>query len=243
MNLQTTKLEEQSRITKSLIFPALFVLLLWIVKLLEKNSSITFHHFGIFPRTLDGLIGIIGSPLVHADFSHLINNSIPLLILGSCLFYFYKDIALKVFILIWLIGNIWLWSIARPSYHIGASGIVYGLVCFLFLSGILRKNKALMVVSLLVTFLYGSLVWGVLPIDYHISFEGHLMGSLAGILLAVYYRERGPQKEEYIWEEEEAQEAEEVIIDFQEMDSEIKPQENIEIKLDHKIVCHYKPKE
>ena len=229
--------EERTNIIKSVVFPFLFVLILWIVKLIEKNSSISFYHFGIFPRSLNGLKGIICSPFLHADFSHLINNSIPLLILGSCLFYFYKEIALKLFLLIWFMGNIWLWSIGRPSYHIGASGIIYGLVSFLFLSGILRRNKALMVVSLLVTFLYGSLVWGVLPIDYKVSFEGHLMGSLAGIILAVYYRERGPQKEEYIWEEEEEE------IHFQEIDSEIKPEENMEVKSDHKIVYHYKTKD
>ena len=227
--------EERTKLIKSIVFPLFFVFVLWIVKLIEKNSSVNFYHYGIFPRSLDGLKGIIFSPFLHADFSHLINNSIPLLILGSCLFYFYREIAIKVFILLWFVGNIWLWAIARPSYHIGASGIVYGLVSFLFFSGILRKNKPLMVVSLLVTFLYGSLVWGVLPIDYHISFEGHLMGSVAGIVLAIYYKEKGPIRQEYVWEEEENEEEEHI--------AEIDPEAELDNKSKLKIVYYFKPNE
>ena len=99
--------------------------------------------------------------------------------------------------------NLWVWAAARNAFHIGASGLVYGFASFIFFSGIIRKNIKLMALSLLVVFLYGSMVWGIFPIDYRISFEAHLFGSIAGLLLAIYFRKEGPQREEYEWEEEE----------------------------------------
>ena len=200
---------EKNKILSSLFFPALFVAIMWVVKLLEIIFSVRFVEFGIYPRELYGLPGIITAPFIHGDFAHLFNNSLPVLILGTALFYFYRGISYKVFFLIYFITNLWLWSLGRPSYHIGASGLVYGLATFLFFSGIFRWNINLIVVSLLVTFLYGSLVWGILPIDHKISFEGHFVGSIAGIFLAIYYRKEGPQKKKYEWEEEKDNEDEE----------------------------------
>jgi membrane associated rhomboid family serine protease len=124
-----------------------------------------------------------------------------LLVLGSALFYFYRDIALKVFFLTFLMGNIWLWAMGRDSFHIGASGIVYGLASFLFFSGVWRRQAQLAVISMLVVFLYGSLVWGIFPSKEPISFEGHLTGTLAGFALSIYYRGQGPVRKKYAWEE------------------------------------------
>ena len=109
--------------------------------------------------------------------------------------------------MIWLFTGFWVWLGARSEAHIGASGLIYGLVCFLFLSGILRKDTRLLAVSLLVTFLYGSLVWGILPVNQGISWESHLFGSVAGLFCAVYYRHEGPQRQKSQWEIDEENEA------------------------------------
>lgn len=175
---------------------------MWLVKLTELWQNTGFGSWGIYPRTLEGLKGILFSPLLHSGFSHLTNNSVSFLILTAALLYFYQKLGYTVFFFSWFLSGLWLWCIGRESYHIGASGIIYALAAFLFFSGVFRKNKSLAVVSLLVTFLYGSMVWGVLPIDYKMSFEGHLAGALAGFALAVYYRKQGPRNDTYRWEEE-----------------------------------------
>ena len=199
---------EQKTILKSFIPPFIFVAILWMVKFIEIFLETSFADYGVFPRHAEGLIGIITAPLIHADFEHLISNSIPMLILGATLIYFYKDLALKVFVLVYLLSGFWLWIIGRENYHIGASGVLYGLVTFLFFSGVLRKHTGLMALSLLVVFLYGGLVWGIFPLYKVISWESHLCGSLAGILLAFVYRKEGPQRKIYEWELENDDESE-----------------------------------
>jgi len=126
-----------------------------------------------------------------------------MLILGWALFKFYPTLAIKTLIWIYLMGGIWLWISGRPSYHIGASGIVYGLATFLFFSGWMRREKRVAALSLLVAFLYGGMWWGVLPVDPSMSWEGHFWGALAGLVLAFVYRKKGPQKPVYQWELEE----------------------------------------
>jgi len=198
-----TQLEEKSLVRKSIWYPLLFVAILWIVKLLENYFHWNLTGFGIRPRMPEGLIGIITGPFVHADYDHLLSNSLPLLVVGCGLIYFYREIALRVIVLITLFTGSWVWIAARPNSHIGASGLIYGFVCFLFFSGIFRKDRRLLAISLLVTFLYGSMVWGILPVDQGISWESHLFGSIAGILCAVYFRKEGPQAPQHVWEEEE----------------------------------------
>ncbi|HSH51724.1 MAG TPA: rhomboid family intramembrane serine protease [Bacteroidales bacterium] len=198
--------EEKKRFLYSLVFPGFFLLLIWLIKIIEVTLHLNFTFLGIFPLRIKGLIGIVTAPLVHSDFQHLAANSLPLLILGAGLFYFYRKIAGKVFLLIYLISNIWIWFGARYAYHIGASGIIYGIASFLFFSGVIRKNVKLMAISLLVVFLYGSLVWGLLPIQPHVSWESHLMGAIAGLVLAFYYRDKGPKRKIYSWELEEEEE-------------------------------------
>ena len=181
---------------------------MWLSFFLNGYFNLNFYQFGVYTRTVHGLFGILASPFIHNSESvnHIVSNSLPMLVLGTSLFYFYKEIALKVFMGIWLSSGVWLWVLSRPSYHIGASGIVYGLAFFIFFSGWIRKSKPLMGLSLLVVFLYGSIIWGIFPIDWTISFEGHFYGALAGVLLAFYYKKKGPQKQEYIWEDEEEDE-------------------------------------
>jgi membrane associated rhomboid family serine protease len=200
---------EKRRFLHSLIFPVFFIILMWSVKGIEILFNTDFYYLGIFPQKLSGLIGIITAPLIHANFEHLIANSIPLLILGTGLFYFYNKIAYKVFFLSYFIANLWVWIGARYAYHIGASGLVYSIASFLFFSGMFRKNIKLMAISLLVVFLYGGMIWGILPIQPKISWESHLMGGIAGLVLAVYYKDQGPRRKKYSWELEEELEDEE----------------------------------
>ena len=200
---------EKHKLFYSLFFPTVFLLVIWTVSLAEYMLGVRFVEYGLYPRSWEGLVGILTSPLIHADFNHLFANSVPLFVLGASLFYFYRSIALRVFILIWLFSNIWVWGMGREAYHIGASGLVYGLASFLFVSGLIRKEPRLMAISMFVAFLYGSLIWGVFPElfpEKNISWEGHLMGMLAGVIFAIYFRKKGPPKRRYSWEFEEEEE-------------------------------------
>jgi len=180
---------------------------LWLIKAADIVFQLNLNEYGLYPLEAKGILGIFTAPLLHADLSHLFANSIPLLVLGALLFYFYKEMAWMILILLYLITGIWVWTFARGgAAHIGASGVIYGLAAFLFFSGIIRKEPALMVITLLVAFLYGSLIWGIFPEFFphqHISWESHFMGLLAGLVLAIYYRKSGPQAKVHQWEEEE----------------------------------------
>ena len=205
---------EQKSFLHSLIPAVALVLLMWLVKVTELIGGWSFHELGIFPKKASGLAGVALSPLIHGDFSHLLSNSLPILVLCTTLFYFYRELAPRVLLLSWLITGFWVWSMARPSWHIGASGLVYSLAGFLFFSGMMRRHPRLMAISLLVAFLYGGMVWGVLPVKQGVSWESHLMGLLSGVLLAAFYREEGPQRKKYSWElEEEKPEVDEVTAD------------------------------
>ena len=199
---------EQKALLNILFFPILFLIIMWMVKLVEYNFGLSFADYGVRPQSLSGLKGILCSPFIHKDFSHLINNSYPILILGGMLFSFYKKIAKQLFLWLFFIAGFWLWIIGRPSFHIGASGIIYALAAFLFISGIIRKNPRLSAVSMLIIFLYGSMIWGVLPTEKPISWEGHLSGFMAGIIVAIFYRNEGPKRKKYQWEIDEELEEE-----------------------------------
>ena len=167
-----------------------FVLLLWAVKAVELATGISFSYLGILPRTLKGTIGIFTGPLVHGDVLHLLSNTLPILLLGILLFYFYHRIAIEIFIWIYLVTGFWTWLIARNAYHIGASGLVYGMASFLFFSGIIRKSRPLMTISAIIIFLYGGMVYGIIPdaVEFNVSWESHLMGAIVGVLLAIIFR-------------------------------------------------------
>ncbi|RLD62395.1 MAG: hypothetical protein DRJ01_06250 [Bacteroidetes bacterium] len=179
---------DSKRLKYSIIFPLFFLVIIWLIKIFEVELNLDFSFLGIYPLKVKGLIGILTAPLIHASFNHLISNSIPFFILGVALFYFYPKVAHKVFIFIYLTTNIWVWLSARSAYHIGASGIIYGLTSFIFFSGIIRKDTRLAAISLLTIFLYGSMVWGIFPLKQTISFESHLFGAIAGIVMAIYYK-------------------------------------------------------
>jgi membrane associated rhomboid family serine protease len=192
----------------SIIIPFVFVAVLWFVKIVEVMAGADFTHFGLLPRSPQGIAGIFTGPLIHSDLTHLFSNSVPLVALGIIMMMFYRQIAFQVFWWIYFMTGLWVWAAGRQMieghaiYHIGASGIVYGLVCFIFFSGIFRWDLRLLRPSLLVLVFYGGMIWGVLPGQQAISWESHALGSLAGIITAFYFRKDGPKKKEYKWEDE-----------------------------------------
>jgi membrane associated rhomboid family serine protease len=199
--------EEKRRFYGSMIFPGLLVLLLWIIKLIEVGFQTSFADYGLLPQSLVGLRGILFSPLLHADWKHLSSNSVPLFLLTAGLFYYYGKKARTIFSLCWLVTGLWVWIFAADTgIHIGASGVVYALATFHFTGGLLRREPRMMAFSLLVTFLYGGLVWGISPDFFpgkNISWQSHLLGGLAGIVIAFAYRGDGPQRKIYHWDDEE----------------------------------------
>ena len=187
----------------SLKFSAIILIIIWSVKIFEIVFDYDFTEYGVLPRNFNGLIGILFSPLIHSDVNHLLSNSLPVIILCLLIFNFYSQIAKKIFIYLYFISGLWLWCIGRESFHIGASGLIYAMASFLFFSGILRKNSQLSAVALLVIFIYGGLFWGLFPIHKNVSWEGHLTGFIAGILVSFIFRKDGPKRKKYNWEIEE----------------------------------------
>ena len=191
----------------SLIIPGILVFFMWLTRIIELLFEIDLVHLGIYPLTLKGLPGILFSPFIHEDFRHLFNNSLPVLMLSVALFYFYSEIAFRIFSLTYILTGVLVWIGGRGAWHIGASGLVYGLASFLFFSGIIRKYYRLTALSMLIVFLYGEMVWGLFPGIYkNISWESHMLGFASGIFLALLYRNEGPQRPVYDWMEEEEEE-------------------------------------
>jgi len=197
----------RKKLLLSMVIPGIFVFFMWLVKIVEVLFEVDLTRLGIYPLTIKGLPGILFSPFIHADFTHLFNNSIPLFFLSIALFYFYSEVALKVFLWTYFFTGLLVWIAGREAWHIGASGLVYGLASFLFFSGIIRRYFRLIALSLLIVFLYGSMVWGLFPGVYkNVSWESHMLGFFSGVVLAVCYRNEGPQKPVYEWLEEEEEE-------------------------------------
>jgi membrane associated rhomboid family serine protease len=178
-----------------------FVALIWLIPLLGWGLGL--EEFGVRPRQWIGLPGILFAPLLHADFDHLIANSLPLLVLGTTLFHLYPKSAFRVLPAVYLGPGIAVWVFARGGDHIGASGLIYGLVAFIFVAGVIRSDRRAIAASLLVAFMYGTLVWGLLPIKQSISWETHLAAALIGVSAAILLRHRdNPPRIRYSWEDE-----------------------------------------
>ena len=194
--------EEFKFSTGVVAYPVFFVLIIWLVFWFEVRFGYNFSKYGIYPQSLEGLRGVLVSPFVHGDIEHIYHNTIPLLILSMALFYFYRPIAWKVIVLGVLLSGFLTWCIGRPSYHIGASGLIYVLVSFTFFKGVFAKHYRLIALSLIVVFLYGSMIWYTLPIEKGISWEGHLSGLISGLLFAFSFRKTIAEPEKYVWEQE-----------------------------------------
>ena len=186
-----------------LLVPIVTICVIWFIYWLEIRFGYNFNKYGIFPRSFRGLRGVFLSPFIHSDVSHLFNNSVPLFALMASLFYFYKKIAFKILLIGTILTGLLCWSFARDSYHIGASGVIYLLFSFIFFSGIIRKYFRLIAMSLVVIFLYGSMIWFILPTEDRISWEGHLSGFLIGLLFSILFRKKGIVKEQYQFSETE----------------------------------------
>ena len=185
-----------------IVYPIFFILLIWIVFWFEIRFGHNFTRLGIYPLELKGLSGVVLSPVIHGDIKHLYHNTIPLFILSASLFFFYRPIAWKVLGFGILLSGILTWLIGRPAYHIGASGLIYVLFSFIFFKGIFAKHFRLIALSLMVIFLYGSLVMYALPIDESISWEGHLSGLITGLIFALIFRREIAKPAKYVWERE-----------------------------------------
>lgn len=188
--------------TKEALYPLLFLFSIVFVFWLESRFRLNFNYLGIYPRKLEGLRGIVFGPFLHSDIKHLFNNSIPLFVLTTALFYFYKNIRWKVLVFGILLTGFFTWLIGRPSLHIGASGIIYMLTSFLLFKGIFSKQYQLTALSFAVIFLYGSFIWYIFPTDPKISWEGHLSGFVVGFLFSLFFRKIPLETKKYNWEKE-----------------------------------------
>jgi len=187
-----------------------FLALIWLIYLVQSGMDLGPEPFGIRPRQLDGLPGIVFAPLVHGSFAHLIANSPPLLVLGTAMLFLYPNSALRVLPAVYLGTGIAVWLFGRESVHLGASGLVYGLVSYIFVAGLLRRDRRAIAASLVVSFMYGSLAWGVLPTQSGVSWETHLAAALIGVALAIALRRLDvPPRKRYVWEDEEDENDEE----------------------------------
>nr|MBS0036829.1 rhomboid family intramembrane serine protease [Saprospiraceae bacterium] len=183
------------RVVVAAKFPLFFVVLIWFIHVFSYVTNLNFYWLGIYPRVTEGLKGIVTGPLIHGDFLHLFSNSLPFLILTFIVFFFYKKIAVQSFTLIYLLTGLSVWIFARPSFHIGASGVVYGLVSFVFWSGIFRRNIKSIVLALIVTVLYSGYFLGIVPGEEGVSWESHLMGGIVGIVVAFLFRSKLEKEE------------------------------------------------
>ena len=203
---------ELKHIIRTLFWPILFLAVIWFVFLLQHIIPFDPAILGIHPHHADGLLGIVTTIFVHHNLGHIVSNSIPFLILTWALFYYYSEFAFESLILMWLTTGLWVWFFARENYHIGASGLVYALAFFHVTSAILRRVFGLLAFAMLVIFLYGGMIWGFFPELFplkNISWESHLMGAIAGVVFAVYYRKKGIQRKSIFDDEDDEDDEEE----------------------------------
>ena len=184
-----------------ILYPLMILFLVWLVFWYQVRIDYGIKSFGIRPQKIEGLLGIFTSPFLHGDIDHLYNNSIPLFVLSLALFYFYNKIAWKVILYGILVSGFLTWLIGQSGNHIGASGLIYVLVSFIFFKGIFAKHYRLIALSLMVIFLYGSMIWYVFPIKSGMSWEGHLGGLITGLVFALIFRKQVAKPERYKWEE------------------------------------------
>ena len=198
--------QDKKKFFGSLVIPAILVTLMWAVKIVEISLNVELGRYGLVPHTMRGLLGILTLPFLHGGWEHLMANSVPVIVLGTALYYFYPTLANRVMLVSYLGSGLLTWCLGDPSTtHVGASALIYSLNLFLIISGFIRGNRQLTVIALIMVFLYGSFIWGMIPSlarPQNISWEGHLSGAIIGMVLAFLLRKEGPQKEVHHWEED-----------------------------------------
>lgn len=201
--------DSPARFRAAALLAAVFVAGLALVHVADYLLGLSLSRFGIVPREATGLAGILVAPLLHGDLQHLVSNMVPLLVGGTLLLYLYPDSSRFVLPAVYFGTGLAVWLLARGSTHIGASGLVYGIVAYVFVGGILRRDRRAWAASILVAFLYGAMVWGVLPLKTGVSWESHLAAAVIGVAMAFGLRGRDvPPRKRYSWEDEPAVDAE-----------------------------------
>lgn len=228
------------------LVPTFLLLLMWLVFYVENSFNVDLNSHGILPRTFSGLQGIAFSPFLHGDLNHIANNSVPLFILTAALIYFYRAISLKVLFYGVLVSGFLTWVIGRDSVHIGASGLIYVLVSFIFFKGMMTQYYRLMALSLTVVMLYGGMIWYVFPeVDRQISWEGHLAGLITGFAFAVLFKTPDYKKDiQYAWEKPDFNpEQDQFMKHFDEHGNFVntpKPEEEESLPTEVQYIYHYK---
>jgi membrane associated rhomboid family serine protease len=180
-----------------------FVAAIWLIQLLSWAFGLELQQYGVRPRSASGLPGILFAPLLHNGFDHLIANTVPLLVLGTGMLYLYPNSSVTVLPAVYLVPGVMVWLFGRPSVHAGASGLIYGLVAYVFFAGVMQRDRRAIAAAMLVFFLYGGMAWGVLPVRPGMSWETHLAAALVGAALALALRDLDiPPRRRYSWEDE-----------------------------------------
>ena len=192
------------RLKRAFLVTLVFTMLLWVIKIISNLLDLNLWTLGVNPSDARGLVGVFTAPLIHGSFEHLLSNTPAIIILGTALLYGYPRSWWIVIPIIWIATGLGVWFTARPVFHFGASGLTYGMMFFIFIVGILRRDKIAIALSLLVFFLYGTMIWGVFPHQPGISFETHLWGAGLGAVCAIFLRKRDPAPpvKRYEWEDE-----------------------------------------
>lgn len=195
----------ERNLRKSALYIVLFIVLLWWISAVDAVFHLELARFGVFPRDISGLRGILFAPLIHGSLFHLIANTLPLFVLGTAILYGYPSASKIALPMIYLLSGLGVWIFARSNYHIGSSGLAYGMMFFVFVIGVLRRDRLSIVLSLIVFFLYGSMIWGIFPQRQSVSFESHFFGAIVGVIMAFLLRNHDqalPEKK-YEWEDDE----------------------------------------
>ena len=182
---------------------------MWAVFVVDQLTGLGLIHFGLIPRNLVGLLGLVSAPLLHYNLAHIGSNTLPLVIGGTMMLFLYPNASVRALPVIWIGSGMLAWIFARDSIHIGASGLIYGLLAFVFVSGVIRRDLRSIGAALVIWFMYGSMIWGILPAGRGMSWELHASGLALGVAMAVRYRHWDhPPMKRYDWEDEEIPEDE-----------------------------------
>jgi len=192
---------------QALLVASAFVILLWLIEILDRVLNLNLYHLGVYPREPAGLFGILYAPLIHSSWNHLLSNSFALLVLGTALVYGYPRSTMPVFLMVYFCSGAGTWLFARQSYHIGASGLAHGMMFFIFTIGILRRDRLSIALAMIVFFVYGGMIWSIFPQEPRISYESHFFGAVVGVIAAFLFKNHDPSppEKEYQWEHEEAE--------------------------------------